>query len=135
MHRMAVLGKIDGRFEQFVQPLAAIIGDQPVPRLDRARYGDGVGALGIDGEDAALAVPCGFRRRRRAPRAVIGDHFAAGGRVEDETIAPDPSHLRLDHAEDRGRGDGRIDRVAARAQGLDRRQCGPRVRGGRHRPR
>ena len=59
------LGVADGGLEHLVEALRAVVRQQPLPRADGARHGDGVGALEIDGVDAALPEPVHARRSRR----------------------------------------------------------------------
>ena len=105
--------------------------EQPGPGVDRARNGDGVhGALEL--VDAELHEALGRGGGRRPPRAVERDHAALGGRQQDEAVAADPGHRRLDHALNGDRRDRGVDGIAAGAQDIERRERRQRVRGRRH---
>ena len=132
MHDRSVGGQTDGRGQQVAERLASVVAHEPVPRLHRARNGDRMRSDCRHPPDAVGDIPADFRRRRAAAGAVIGNHPAARRRVEDETVASDSGHLRLDHREHRRRRDRRVDGVASGFQRLDGGQRGKRVRGRRH---
>ena len=117
----AVLGAADRRLQQFRQVARAVTLEQPGPGVDRTRHGDAVrGAVEL--AHPQLAQPLDRRSGRGPPGAVERDHAARRRREQDEAVAPDPGHRRLDHALHGDRGDGRVHRVAAGAQDVERGQ-------------
>ncbi len=131
---VAFLGIADRRGQQLVERLAAVIGVDPAPGIDQAGIGHGVDAIGRHRIEALGLIPIDDRPLRCTARAVIGDDLAAAlRRIEQEPVAADAGRLRLDHREDGGGGDRRIDRVAAGLQRLDRRRARQRMRGGSRR--
>ena len=71
---------------------------------------------------------------RAAAGAERDQLLAAGLGDQREAVAADAGHLRLDHGEHGGGGDGRVDGVAALAQGFDGGQRGGGMGGRAHRP-
>ena len=132
VHDRSVGRQPDGRGQKIAERLASVVAHKPVPRLHRARNVDRMRPDRRHLPDAVRDIPADFRRRRAATGAVIGNHPAAGRRVEHETIAADPGHLRLDDGEHRRGRNRRIHRVAAGFQRVDGGQRGERVRRRRH---
>ena len=65
MDDVSLLGIADGGLEDLVEALGPVVREQPLPGADRARHGDGVRALEVDGVDALLLEPLDARRSRR----------------------------------------------------------------------
>ena len=82
-----------------------------------------------------LASQAAVGARRRAAGGVERDR-PVEPRLGDqrEAVAADAGHVRLDHGQHRGGGDGGIDRVAPGLQHLDGRQARRGMRRGAHRP-
>ena len=68
----------------------------------------------------------------RPAGAVEGDDAARARGQEDEAVAADAGHLRLDHAERGDGGHGGVDGAGTGAQEVEGRQGRQRVRGRRH---
>ena len=67
------------------------------------------------------------------PGTVQRHHLRRPGRhVQAEAIPADPGRVRFDHALHRAGGNGGIERIAARAQDIERGKCGLRHGGGGH---
>ena len=131
--RHAFLGVADGGRERAVEPEAAVRLEDRAPRLDRTRHRNRVDQVGGDPRHALRDQRLGARRRAGAARAVVAPDRLAGLGDEAEAVAADAGHLRLEHAERRGRRDRRIGGGAAGAQGIERRDARERMRG-RHHP-
>ena len=122
-------GKCDpgGRFQEFGQRLASVIGVEPTPRVDRAGHRHRVGRERVDRADPARGVPAGLRGLGRPAGAVQREGRAARRRVEHEAVPADPGHRRLDHALHGHRRERRVHGVAAGPQDLHGGERRPRV--------
>ena len=133
MHRPAFGRKADGRLQKFVQALRAMRGQQGFPGVHRAGHGDGMGGGVFERRNSLTFKPVDIRRGGGLAGAVDGDDFAgAGGGIQAKTIAADAGGLRLDHPQHRHGGDGGVQRIAAGAQHIQRRQGGGGHGGGGH---
>ncbi len=108
-----------------------MVGIESAPGIDRTGDGDGMGRIRRDRRQALAEEPAELGLGGRAPRAIDGDHLAAGGGVDREAVAADAGHVRIDHRLNRNRRKGGIHRIAAGAQDIDGRQrrCRMRRRG------
>lgn len=105
-----------------------MIGMQTCPCVDGAGNGDGGGRLTRDFGQSALFEPVDRQSLWCAAGAVVGDDLSLAARcIEGETVTADACGSGLDHALDGTGGDGRVHRVSARLQNVDRRQCRVRV--------
>ncbi|GCC45154.1 hypothetical protein chiPu_0029530, partial [Chiloscyllium punctatum] len=128
----ALLGSRDRRPEDLLQRLAAVIGDQPAPCIDRAGHGHSLGRGRRNVAGAASGIFSGVGAGRCAAGTVERDRRAGLRRIECEAVAADPGHLRLDHALHRDRRHRGIDGIAAGLQHLDRGKRCLRMRGRGH---
>ncbi len=131
-HHEAVLGGPDRRLQQLRQILAAMRRQQPAPGVDRARHGHAMHAVRRQLGHALIEQLLQPQAGRRPARAVQRDHAALRWRHQDEAVAADAGHGRLDHALHRHRRDRRVDRIAAGAQHVEGRQRRRRMRGRGH---
>ena len=126
-HRHALLGIVDGRGQNPVQPQPSPIRRQRAKRIHRPRQRHRLNAA--HWHRRHLPRPQFLRRhpRRRAPRPVQGEHILRPRRFDQrKAIAADPGHLRLANPQQRSPRNRRIHRIAARLQNVD---------GSRHRQR
>ena len=130
-HHEALLRAADRRLQQLAELPGAVALQQPGPGVDRARNGHGVHAA-LELVDAEPHEALDRGGGRRPSRAVERDHCALGGCQQDEAVAPDPGHRRLDHALNGDRRDRRVDGIAAGTQDIERREGRQRVRSRRH---
>jgi hypothetical protein len=88
--------------------------DGDVPGAHGARHRDRERPAHGDGVEATLAKRLARGQPRRGARTVEAVHGARAGLVvEEEQVAPEPAHVRIDRAEHGVHGDRRIERVAA----------------------
>ena len=86
-----------------------------------------------DRRHAEAAIAIEGRAGGRPARAVQRNHLAlAAAHQERKAVAADAALRRLDHAEQRDRGNRSVDRVAAAAQDVERSERRERVRGRGH---
>jgi len=118
--RKTVLGITDGRLKRAIEPVASVGFENRAPRLDSTRDRDGVDGPRVD---------CALIEQHRRPqcggaaaRAVISPGGRPGLAHQAEAVSADAAHLRLEHAEHRGRRDRRVGRVATRLQHSHRAQ-------------
>jgi hypothetical protein len=74
------------------------------------------------------AIPFTGGERRRPAGSVQPMERPVRLGEDDEAVAADAGHVRLDHAERRGSGDGGVDGIAAFLQHGERRHGGERMR-------
>ena len=119
-----VVGNPDGRGDH--------VGQRPraVPFQREGEPGDGAGYGG--GGVAGVGRASGERGGRRRRRSIVDHHGLPGGRHVDQhhAFAAEPAGVRLGRAHGKGRGDGGVDGVPARAQHRDAGVRRQGVRGG-----
>ena len=118
-YRVAVFGVMDGGCQQIGERQSTQPGVGRVPGVDGPRHGYRENALVRHG----LMPPITHRWDRSggggAPRAVQGVQRAAGVFViEQKTVPADARGITLHHRQHGGGGDGRVQGVAAVAQGF-----------------
>jgi hypothetical protein len=123
----------DRRSQRIGEALAAESRGQRLPGVDGPRNGHRMRRGIAEFPHAVLGKSLQPRPRRGAARAVEGGRRAAGGPVQDETVAADAGHVRIDDALDGGGGDRRVGRIAAGAQEIERGERGGGVGGRDHR--
>ncbi len=129
---IALLRCFDRRRQDLLQRPRAMRLMDLAPGIDRARNGHGMGRARRNLGEAAPQEAVERVLGRRCARAVEGDGGRAVAAEHQKTVAADPGHRRFDHAEQGNRRQGRIDRVAATPQHVERRQRRLRMRGRDH---
>ena len=128
---IALFGGANRRPQQFVERLRAMLGVEPNPGVDGAGHRDAMGR-GRFRRDVPFGEPGGRGRGRRPARAVERHRQAAALGVKAEAIAADAGHGGFDDALHRHGREGRVHRIAAGFQDLDRGEGRQRMRGRRH---
>jgi len=128
----SALGVVDRRSERAIEGKASMRVEDRRPGVDRARHGHGVDRVARDGGDATRHERLERGSRAGASGAVVTPDRLTRRLQHAEAIAADAGHLRLDHAQDRDRGDCRVGGVAAGAQRLDGGEARQRMRGRGH---
>jgi len=131
-HDVALLRRLRCRLEQLGKRSGTVLAVEHTPGIDGARHGHRMRRLDGNFADPVLDIPLDRGLRRRAPGAVERQGQGAALRIEDKAVAADTGALRLDHTLHGRSGDRGVGRVAARAQHVERRQGGSRVRSGGH---
>jgi hypothetical protein len=134
-HREAVARALDGGREHAWQRQPPVGGMRLEPAVDRAGHGHGRGqhpSIRHRREPARLERGNG-RPGGRAAAAVEEAHATCARRVhQPERVAPDARHVRVDHAQHRGRRDAGVHRRAAGAKHRHARGGREHMRAGHH---
>jgi hypothetical protein len=132
-HHVALFRRPDRRLQQPIEAEPAVVTQDPLPGVDRARHRYGMRRGQRHRMDLPLQIPLDISRGGGPARTVIGDDLALALRLHQrETVATDAGRLRLDHAEQRTGRNGRVHCGAAGAHHLDRGKRRLRVRGRHH---